>query len=152
MVTTGSNDSDDMWDVSSIFWSFVHDMNHMEYDDLTLAHSYNAMSDASNSGQPILLDESLLVPIGRVPEGLLDELGGIAFDSTLRCYVFDDSNALFMGALQLLQSCASLCGDADRPTDKRADRLDTCVKRMHNTLSVFGAVAEFGALDMDKVD
>lgn len=150
--TSESNFSDDTWDVSSIFWSFVHDMNHMDYDDLVQAHSYIAMSDASNSGQAILLDESLLVPVENVPDGLLDKLGGIAYDSDIRCYVFDDSNALFLGSLQLLHSTVnhpSVNPSVAGMMCNRANILDACVKRMQNTLSIFDAVGHLGALKVD---
>lgn len=148
-MNVSDNDDEDSWDVSSIFWSFVHDMNRMDYDDLVLTHGFAAMSDASNSGQAIYLDEAMLAAARTVPPDVIQELGSVTFDTSRKCYMFGNSNSLFLGALRILRGSDPATEDQRALYSRRAEALGKCIERMQSTLSVIGASDKLDCLDLD---
>ena len=121
-------------DISAMFWSFVHAVTDMPYDDLTATPEFAWLSDTTDEARGIMVlsEEVAGVPSACVTSTEFDELAvrGVTWDADERNYEFQDTNALFIGLLDMLKA------HRDVIDYTRLDALESCVNKMLRTISV----------------
>lgn len=133
-IITSMDRASEPVDVTITFWRFVGLVATLSFDELCSTDEYAAMVAVADRRTSLL--EGALLPsecglaLLRAANRASDAvLSGVRFDTENSVYVFDDCNALFLGAAELLRR-------AVHRHDERLNALERCLKRMFNTVSV----------------